>query len=157
MSLSSVELQPFVLDRQALTQSYVPTQNYTAAHIGTHAHTVVQSCKHTHTHAPTHPISHLSFAKHPFLPVQTPESGTASWTHMTEEMVAFPAVLRLGLASPERPAAAPWDGPGVTPVSCAQWPTPVSLWGAGVRVGVGVEGRDLALVPASSGLEGHLC
>lgn len=68
----------------------------------------------------------VPLAKRPFPPVQTPGSGTASWTRMTEGTVAFPAPWRSGLASPAHPAVAPWDGPGATPVNRAQWPTPVS-------------------------------
>lgn len=64
--------------------------------------------------------------------------------------MAFPAVWRSGLASPEHPAVAPWDGPGATPVSCARWPIPVSPWGSGG----GGRQRDLALVQAPAGLSG---
>lgn len=97
------------------------------------------------------PSSLLPHANHPFLSVQTPGSGTVSWTRMTEGMVVSSALLRSGLASPGLLAVAPWDGPGVTRVNCARWPTPVSL-----RVVVGDTGEHSPGLRGSSVLrEGH--
>lgn len=69
--------------------------------------------------------------------------------------MAFPAVLRSGLASPEHRAVALWAGPGATLVSCARWPTPVSPGGWGTGEHCGLSHRHL-LVPvwASLGLRG---
>lgn len=113
------------------TQSHVYTdtcvQGFRRAHGHTHSypHSYTRRCKHTRT------ISLLPLANRPFLPAQTPGSGTVSWTRMTEGTAAFPALLRSGLASPEHPAVAPWGVLGATPVNCARWPTPVSPWVGG--------------------------
>lgn len=132
---------PCPFPRMHPSVSRLHTQTHTVPCVHRYVCTGFQTCTRPHTQLPPQ-LTHAGANTHvpflschlltaPFCPLQTPGSGTVSWTRMTEGMAAFPALLRLGLASPEHPAVAPWGVLGATPVNCARWPTPVSPWVGG--------------------------